>query len=201
MFSQKVILWGGIASAFGGLMWLSIVLTAKGGDITFPLGFLLALGGVAALHARQGKQAGWLGWAGSILAIFGTVEVLSLFVWQGISGNSINPNSRLGLLLFGLGMPVLGIGSILIGLRALQIRILPRSTSMLSFVIGVCEIGLGFCVRLMYYLSPDPWNHMTTLAGVSLFLMFSIGTLWFALGATLAINPGLQTSNQAPASV
>lgn len=200
MFSPKVIVWGGIASAFGGLLWLFGVLTPKGGDITFSLGLLLTLGGLAALHARQGKQAGWLGWAGLILAILGTGLFLSLFVWQWISGNSINPSSRLGLL-FGLGWPVLGIGSILIGLRTLQIRILPRSSGMQSVVIGVSQIGLAFCVHLMYYLTPDPWDPMTTLAGISLFLMFSIGALWFALGATLAINPSLQTSNQFPTSV
>ena len=199
MLSPKVIVWGGIAGAFGGLMWLSIVLTAKGGDITFPVGLLLTLGGLAALHARHGKQAGALGWAGFVLGMLGTGLYLASFVWQTITGNSLNRFSSLGLL-FGLGMPILGIGSILIGLRTLQTRILPRSTGMLSFAIGVSQIGLSISVWLAYSTTSDPYHPMTILAGAMLFFIFSIGILWMVLGAILAVNPGWQVSNP-PASV
>jgi hypothetical protein len=43
MFSPRMIFWGGLASAFGGIMWLSPVLTGKGAEITFPLALLLTL--------------------------------------------------------------------------------------------------------------------------------------------------------------
>ena len=205
MFSPRIIVWAGIASAFGGLMWLFPVLTAQGAEITFPLALLLTLAGLAALNARQGKQAGALGWAGFVLGILGTGLVLSFFVWSMISGNSLDPerNSSAGLQL-PLGMSILGIGSILIGLRTLQTRILHRSSAMLSFVIGMLQIGFGFSVWLMYYyLAPngiEPWNPITAPAIAALLLLFSIGILWIALGAILAQNPGWQISNQPPAS-
>ena len=197
MFSPKVIVWGGIASAFGGLMWLSPVLTGQGAEITFPLALLLTLGGLTALHARLGKQAGALGWAGLMLGMLGTSLILASYVWQWISGNFINPNSSLEMLI-ALGIPILGIGSILIGVRTVQTKILPRSSAVLSFVIGVSQIGLSISVWLMnYYLAPkgiDPWNPMTIPARATLLLVLFIGILWIALGATLAINPGWQDS-------
>jgi hypothetical protein len=101
---------------------------------------------------------------------------------------------------FELGISILGIGSILIGIRTLQTRIVPRSSAMLSFVLGVSQIGFGYCVWLMYYLTPDPWNPMTIPASAAMLLFFSIGILWMALGATLAINPGWETSNPPTAS-
>jgi hypothetical protein len=194
MFSPKVIMWGGIASAFGGLLW---VLTGAA-DFTIPLAVLLTLGGLAAIHARHGKQAGVLGSAGFILGIFGTGVFVTSFVLQWISGNSPNPNSSLGLLLSGL--PIVGIGTILIGIRTLQTKILPRNSGMLSFPIGVSEIGFAISVWLGYSTTSDPWHPMTIFARAILFFIFSIGILWIALGAILAQNPGWETSNQPPAS-
>ena len=193
MFSPKIIVWGGMASAFGGLMWLSPVFTGKG-EITLPLALLLTLGGFAALHARHEKQAGALGWSGFILGIFGTgLLILSFFMQDTAPG-----------LQFYLGMPILSIGSILIGIRTLQTRILPSASGMLLFAIGVLQIGLGFSVWLMdYYLAPngiDPWHPMTIPAIATLLLLFAIGILWIAFGAILAQNPGWETSNQPPAS-
>src|SRR3990172_6900139 len=108
MFSPRIIAWGGIVSAFGGVMWIFSGL-GQGAEITFPLAMLLTLAGLAALHARQGKQAGALSWAGFVLGIFGTGLVLSFFVWSMISGNSLDPepNSSSGLQL-PLGMSILG---------------------------------------------------------------------------------------------
>jgi len=201
MFSQKVIVWGGIASAFGGFLWFSGMFTTVGGDSTFPLGLLLMLAGLAVLHARQRKQAGALGWVGLVLGVFGTGLFLASLVWQWLTGNFINPTSGLGLLV-GLGIPLLGIGSILIGLRTLQIGILPRSSGILSFVVGACQIGLAISVWLGYSTTSDPYQPMTIYAWAILFFVFSIGTLWMALGAVIAGDgAGLQTPNRPPASV
>jgi hypothetical protein len=193
MFSPKIIVWGGMASVFGGLMWLSPVFTGKG-EITLPLALLLTLGGLAALHARHGKQAGTLGWSGFILGIFGTGLLIPSFFMQDTAPG----------LPFDLGMPILSIGSILIGIRTLQTRILPSASGMLLFAIGVSQIGLAISVWLMdYYLAPngiDPWNPMTIPAIATLLLLFAIGIFWIALGAILAQNPGWETSNQPPAS-
>jgi hypothetical protein len=189
MFSPRIIMWAGVASAFGGVMWL--FRAQEGGEITLPLALLLTLAGLAALHLRQGKQASALGWAGFVLGLLGTgLLVLSSF---------FVPDTTPGMQ-FELGMSIMGIGYILIGLRTLQTKILHRSSAMLSFVIGVLQIGFGFCVWLMYYLTPDPWNPMTIPASAAMLLFFSIGILWIALGATLAINPGWETSNPPPAS-
>lgn len=64
MFSPKVIVWGGVASTFGSLMWLFQALIGRGAEIGFPLAFLLTMGGLATLYARHGKQANALGSAG-----------------------------------------------------------------------------------------------------------------------------------------
>jgi hypothetical protein len=195
MFSPKVIMWGGIASAFGGLLW---VLTGAA-DFTIPLALLLTLGGLAAIHARHGKQAGVLGSAGFILGILGTGLFLTDLLWQTITGNSLNPNSSLGLL-FGSGLPIVGIGTILIGIRTLQTGILPRSSGMLSFAIGVSQIGFGISGWLAYSTTSDPWHPMTIFASAMLFFIFAIGIFWMVLGAIIAGNPGWQISNDPSAS-
>ena len=185
MFSPRIIVWTGIASAFGGVMWLFPVF-GGGGELTLPLGLLLTLGVLVTLHARQGQQAGTLGWSGFVLAILGTGLLLSIFVWNMISGNSLNAGR------IPLGISIVGIGYILIGLRTLQTRVLDHSSAMLSFMIGVLQTGLGFSVWLMYYLNSDPWNPITIPAIAALLLVFFIGILWVALEIKLATEAGAQ---------
>jgi len=201
MSSPRIIMWAGVASAFGGLIWLFAALAWQSQGILPSL--LLTLAGLAALHTRQGKQAGALGWAGLVLGILGTGMVLSLLVKGWITGNSFSfESSVLDALQFALGMGILGIGCILIGLGTLT-EILPRGRWM-PMVLGLMYIGLGISTWLLYYqasiLGIDPWNPGTIAAFGVVLLTFPIGILWMALGAILAINPGWETSNPPPAS-
>jgi hypothetical protein len=203
MLSPKVIVWGGIASAFGGLMWIFGALAWQSEGI-LPSALLLTLVGLAALHTKLGKQAGALGWAGFVLGILGTGLVVSLLVWGWITGNSFSfESSVLAAVQFSLGMVLLGVGCILIGLRTLRTEILPHGRGML-LALGILEIGFGTCLWRLYYLAVfrgiDPWNPITIPAYGVMLLTFPIGILWLALGATLAINPNWQISNQPPAS-
>jgi len=185
MFSPRIIFWGGLAGAFGGLTWFLSLLAWESGysDLLLSAGLLLTLGGLAALHIRQGKQAGVLGWSGLVLGILGTGLALSrLQVMPGYS--------------------LLGLGYILIGLRAWQTRDLPRWRLMPS-ALGILQIGLVFSAWLEQQIATsgiDPWDPMTVPAIAIVLLSFSIGLLWMVLGGILAQNPGLQTSDSPPAS-
>ena len=185
MFSPRMIFWGGLASALGGLMWFLSLLVWDSGNtgLLLSLALLLTLGGLAALHARQGKQAGVLGWSGFILGILGTGLVLPVLQWT-------------------LGYSLLGIGYILIGLRAWQTRDLPR-WRLMPLALGILLIGFVFSAWLEQQISIsgiDAWDPITLPAIALVLLTLSIGILWIVLGAILAKNPGWQDSNQPPAS-
>lgn len=204
MFSPKIIVWGGIASAFGGLLWL-LVAAAYQNEAIMPMALLLTLGGLIALYIRQGKQIGSLGWIGFALGILGTAMVVSLFVWGMITGNPFGiESSFLAALQYVLGIGLFGIGCILIGLRALQAEILSHGR-WVPLALGVLQIGFSISLWLVYYLAAikgiDPWNPTTILAITYMLLTLPIGILWMALGAILAGDAaGLQTSNHPPAS-
>jgi hypothetical protein len=181
MFSQRIVFGGGLVSAFGGLMWFVSLLAWESGytELLLSVALLLTVGGVAALHTRQGKQAGVLGWLGFVLGILGTILALS---------------GLLGI----LGYNLLGLGYILIGFRAWQTRDLPR-WRLMPLALGIMLIGFVFSARLEQQISIsgiDPWNPLTVPAIALVFLSFSIGILWMVLGGILAKNPGRQNSNQ-----
>lgn len=189
MFSPRIVVWGGIASVFGGLMWLVALPAWESGftGLLLSLALLLTLGGLTALHARQGKQSGALGSSGLILGILGTTSLI-FSIFQGAGGP--------------LGMGILGIGSILIGLRAWQTRDLPQWRRM-PLVLGIMYLGLAFSFWLEYQMSLrgiDAWNPTTLPAILIILLTPSIGIFWMILGAILAGDAGLQTSNHPPAS-
>jgi hypothetical protein len=203
MFSPRVIVWGSIASAFGGLLWLFVALAWQSQGI-LPSALLLTLGGLVALHTRLGKQAGAVGRVGIVLGFLGTGLVVSILVWSMMVGNAVSLEAPLAAALqFPLGMGMLAIGCILIGLRTLRSDILPYGHWM-PLLLGMLYIGWGTSVSLVYYLAAirgiDPWNPTTIPALGYMLLTFPIGLLWMALGATLAINPDWQISNQPPAS-
>ncbi len=185
MFSSRIIFWGGLASAFGGLTWFLSLLAWESGytELLLSAALLLTMGGVAALHTRQGKQAGVLGWSGFVVGILGTVLALT-----GLQGT--------------LGYSLLGLGYILIGLRAWQTGDLPR-WRLMPIALGILLIGFVFSTWLEQQISIsgiDPWDPMTVPAIAIVLLSFSIGILWMVLGGILAQNPGWRTSNRPPAS-
>jgi len=207
MLSPKIIFWGGLAAAFGGLVWLIMPFQTESGNFLLPLGLLLSLGGLTALHAKQAKQAGMLGWAGLILGIVGTGVVLWIQVLGIVSGDADNARNAAFAepiaLQFALGMTILGMGCILLGLRTLQTRVLPR-WHMLPLALGTLEVAWGVSMWLVYYTAliqgNEPWQFATVPAIIVVLLTFPIGILWLTLGAILAENSGRQISNHPPAS-
>lgn len=205
MFSPKIIIWGSIASAFGGLMWLFVAVAWQNEGI-LPAALLLTLAGLAALHSKQGKQAGSLSWAGFALGILGAGMVVSRFGWGVLTGNPFSSMESpiLANLLYMLGISVFGIGCVLIGLRTWWSEILPYGR-WIPLALGVLNIGYFICMWLLYYLTVfreiDPWNPTTIPALGYMLLTFPIGILWMVMSAILAGDAvGLQSSNQPPAS-
>lgn len=83
MFSPSTILWGGVASVFGGLFWIIAELTTDG-FVPIVLAVVLGLGGLAGLYSRQSGQGGRLGWAGFALGILGTALELAALWWGAL---------------------------------------------------------------------------------------------------------------------
>jgi hypothetical protein len=202
MFSPKFISWGGIASAFGGLLWL-LVAAAYQIEAILPMALLLTLGGLLAIHILQGKQIDSLSRTGFILGILGTGMVVAIFVWDVITGTPFLDSFILAPLPRVLGIGLFGIGCILIGLRILQMKI-PPHVGWLTLALGILQIGFSVSLWLVYYSIAikgiDPWYPPTFPAYAFMFLTVPIGILWMALGVTLAINPGWQDSSQPPVS-
>lgn len=201
MFSPRIIFWGGLAGVFGGLLWCTVLFSMVDGWVTVPAALLLTLAGLAALHARQGSQAGRLSWTGFMLGVVGTAMVLWFFVWDVIPGHPGNPGRDPGAALqfadFALGMGLLGIGHILIGLRMLQTGIPSRFTTTLTIALGALHAGFGTCFWLLYLLMAkgvNAWNPMSAPVNGVLFFSFAMGILWLVLGAILAGQSSLQTS-------
>lgn len=198
MFSPKVMVWGSIASVFGGLMWL-LVAPAYQNEAVMPTALLLTLSGLVVLYIRQGKQAGPLGQVGFVLGILGTGLFVSLFVWGVITGNPFGEVSPIPVVVgYVLGTGLFGVGCILIGLRTLRTEILPHGR-WVPLALGILKIGFSISVWLLYYLTAnkgiDPWEPTTIPAFGFMLLPFPIGILWMVLGAILAGDAaGLQTS-------
>src|SRR6185436_3796156 len=68
MFSPKVILWGGVAGAFGGMFWAMMGIAPSSGGVAIVLALVLGLGGLVSLYSRQVGRGGRLGLAGLLCA-------------------------------------------------------------------------------------------------------------------------------------
>ena len=111
MFSPKVVMWGGLASAFGGVFWLMIGLAPDSPAMVLAL--VLGLGGLVSLYAQQSGQGGKLGLAGLALGIIGTVLALATLWWfDRISPSNLKTEPALfapPILILLLGFVILGI--------------------------------------------------------------------------------------------
>jgi hypothetical protein len=98
MFSPKVILWGGVAGAFGGMFWVMMGIAPSSGGAAIVLALVLGLGGLVSLYSRQAGRGGRLGLAGLALGILGTVLELATQWWfvTAFSGSTyMEINSRI----------------------------------------------------------------------------------------------------------
>ena len=141
MFSPKVVLWGGVAGAFGGFFWLMAALAPQSASLILAL--VLGLGGLVSLYSQQVGQGGKLNLAGFALGIIGTILTL-VSLWGPIANSNpeINPVSASpGVLIIDLGMPILGFGLALLGVASLRAknrwRGLPLGLGLLNIMIGI----------------------------------------------------------------
>jgi hypothetical protein len=214
MFSPKVALWGGLASAFGGVFWLMLAIAPdSGADSGLLSAFVLGLGGLAGLYSQQARQGGRLGLAGFILGIAGTVLAFADGLWGFISGRLSAPTigsepvlAALSVLILSLAFIILGIGLSLLGVASLRAKILnrwrglPLGLGLLNIVQGV-TFWQAFYVPLSQGRNPfHPWNS-GNFGLVVVFVVFALlGLGWMALGIVLMIAADAKVAQSPPAS-
>jgi hypothetical protein len=213
MFSPKVILWGGVASAFGGFFWLMTVIAPSSGGPGIELALILGLGGLVGLYSRQAGQGGRLGLAGFALGIIGTILALATLWWGFTSGRLSSSTIRSepvvadpAFLILSLALVTLGIGLALLGVASLRAKTLhrwrglPLGLGLLSAILGV-TFWLAFYVPLSQGRNPfDPWN-LGNYGLVVVFVVFALlGLGWMVLGTMLATEAEAQVAQPPPAS-
>ncbi len=208
MFSPKVILWGGVASVFGGLFWLMTAIPSSGGA-PIVLALVLGLGGLASLYSRQAGQGGRLGLAGFALGIIGTVLALAALWWAytssfvGSTIREINESverapalAAQGVLFIMLTIAILGIGLVLLGVASLRAKALHRWRG-LPLGLGLLNILLSISGWLIFYVplsqGRNPWRPWTPELYAPTFVVFVLlGLGWIGLGTMLATEADAQ---------
>jgi hypothetical protein len=212
MFSPKIILWGGVAGIFSGMLWMMSGNGGAGGVLALVLG----LGGLAGLYSRQAGQGGKLGLAGFALGIIGTVLVLAVLWWSStifsgptyammhlrIQGQPVLAGRA--VLVSSLGLVTLGIGLALLGLVSLRSKTLPRWRG-LPLGLGLLHIIQGITIFSFLYepLSQgrnffEPWPPDGYAFIVAELVLLGLG--WIGLGSTLANEAEPQVAQPPPAS-
>jgi len=211
MFSPKVILWGGLASAFGGLFWLMMVIAPSGGGAAIVLALVLGLGGLVGLYSRQAGQGGRLGLAGFALGIIGTVLALAT-LWWGFTSGRLSPSTirsepvvaAPAVLILSLAQVTLGIGLALLGVASLRAKTLhrwrglPLGLGLLSTIQGITS-WLAFYVPLSQGRNPwDPGSFGVYVLFPAVLVLLGLG--WMGLGIMLATEANAQVAQPPPAS-
>lgn len=214
MFSPRVILWGGVASLFGGLFWiLAWIPSDNYGWLLALSGLVLALGGLAGLYSQQAGRGGRLGLAGFLLGSIATVltvaALLSGIPFRGSSELSGNPASVAApSLIFALELLALGVGLVLLGVSGLRGNAL-RHWRGFPLVLGLLHILGGLAVWLVFYLplsqGRDPWHDWILIAGHTVYhrvlwpnLAVLLGLGWMALGILLTAEASAARVAQPP---
>ena len=191
MFSPKVIMWGGVAGAFGGFFLLMAALAPQSPSLILAL--VLGLGGLAGLYSRQAERDGKLSLAGFVLGIIGTGLTLAS-LW-GLIANSSHET-----LIFDLGMLILGIGLALLGVASLRAknrwRGLPLGLGLLNIIIGI-TIWLLIEIPLSHGEKLAAWPGPFLPVFVELALL---GLGWIIQGSMLASDAEAKVVQPPPAS-
>ena len=207
MFSPKVILWGGLASVFGGLFWMLAGLSNSPAALVLALA--LGLGGLVSLYSRQAGQGGRLGLAGFTLGIIGTVLPLAVLWWAFTSGLVANmkrdPASVAAwAFIFPLALVISGIGLTLLGLaswRAKTLHIwrgLPLGLGLLSIIYSLTIWLVGIVPLSQGRLPWDTWNFGFYVLYPAVNVLLGLG--WMGLGLMLTTEAGPQVTQSPPAS-
>ena len=207
MFSPKVILWGGLASVFGGLFWMLAGLSNSPAALVLAL--VLGLGGLASLYSRQAGQGGKLGLAGFTLGIIGTVLALAVLWWAFTSGLVANMKRDPASVapwafIFPLALVISGIGLTLLGLaswRAKTLHIwrgLPLGLGLLSIIYSLTIWLVGTVPLSQGRLPWDTWNFGFYVLYPAVHVLLGLG--WMGLGTMLATEAEAQVAQPPPAS-
>ena len=216
MFSPKVVLWGGVAGVFSGMLWMMGGLAPSSGWATMVLALVLGLGGLVSLYSRQGGQGGRLGLAGFAIGIIGTVLALAALWWDStlFSGSTYTEiNSRIerepilaarAILFTTLTLVTVGIGLALLGVASLRAKTLPRWRG-LPLGLGLLNIIMSITGWLIYYVplsqGRNPWDQWPPegyVLNVAALVLLGIG--WMGLGTMLATEAEAQVAQPPPAS-
>jgi hypothetical protein len=147
MTAQKLILWSHLVLALSGVY--EIVTGAQG-----LIGWALFIIGLAGLHARQAKKAGWFGYVGLGIIIIGSVlSLISVITANNLFSNNLflSPTAKsIAYLLFETSI-VVQAGYFLYGLASLKAGIFPQAVSLLLIITIVLMIvannfGEGICM-------------------------------------------------------
>jgi hypothetical protein len=212
MFAPKAILWGGVASVFGGLFWLVMVLAPSSGGAVSGLALALGLGGLVGLRSLQAGQGGRLGLAGFALGIIGTFLALAVLWWDSNRGPLLNSTSEIELalaartpLILMLAIGTSGIGLALLGIASLRAKTL-HGWRGLPLGLGVLHAIFGMTGWLVFYVPPlspgrNPLDHYIPV-GIALLpaVAVLIGLGWMGLGIMLAADANAQVAQPPPAS-
>ena len=208
MFSPKVILWGGVAGVFSGMLWIMGIAPSSGGAAVV-LALVLGLGGLVSLYSRQAGQGGRLGLAGFALGIIGTVLALATAWWGFTSGRLSNMErepvlAAPAVLISSLALIILGIGLALLGVTSFRAKTLPRWRG-LPLGLGLLSTIQGMTIWLVHYVPLsqgrvpwDPWNFGFYVLYPTVLVLLGIG--WMGLGFMLATEAETKIAQSPPAS-
>jgi len=189
MVSPKVMLWGGVAGALSGVVWVMSGLSPESGPLEIAL--ILGLGGLAGLYSLQAERSGKLGLLGFVLGIIGTVVLLAGTRWYSTS-------EAQSILIDSLGLTVLGIGLVLLGINTLREKTLSRLRG-LPLVTGLLYIFEAGAFWKVFYVpfshGQNPWHPWNPPAYMPVFGGFVIlGAAWVVLGIILMNESSNQTA-------
>ena len=205
MFSPKVILWGGLASVFGGLFWILTGLSNSPAALVLAL--MLGLGGLVGLYSRQAGQGGRVGLAGYALGIIGTGLTLATLWWGFTSGLVANMKRDPASVapwafIFPLGLVILGIGLTLLGVaswsaKTLHIwRGLPLGLGLFSILYSLTIWLVGIVPLSQGRLPWDTWNFGFYVLYPAVHVLLGLG--WMGLGILLAIEADTKVAQPPP---
>ena len=213
MFSPKVILWGGVAGLFSGMLWMMTGLAPSTGGATLGIALVLGLGALVSLYFRQAGRGGRLGLAGFALGIIGTVLELATLWWFFTFFSGSTPRERIesepllvaqAVLISMLAFVTLGVGLAMLGIARLRAKTLHRWRG-LPLGLGLLNTILSITGWLIFYVplsqGRNPWNPWPPewyVVPVVVFVLLGLG--WIGLGSTLAAEAEAKVTQPPPAS-
>jgi hypothetical protein len=201
MFSPKVILWGGLASVFGGFCWIFAGFSTNSNSLAaLVLALVLGLGGLVGLYSRQAGQGGGLGLAGFVWGMLGTGVGIAALWW-----GSVQFDPPIPILLLAMSLAILGVGIVLLGLNSWRGNVLHRWRGF-PLGLGLLNILVGITFLLMFYLplnqGLNPWKQWYLIGGHVIYpadlmpqvLSVLLGVGWMGLGILLAIEANAEVA-------